>query len=100
MSNNDSSAADRGSGFSAGLDMAVCTYDNPRTMMRECWQDGVLQAAYAAELYALREWPLRNYGYIYHFGANLMGDWKTGQMVGDARAMSNVAIKPPVLRSA
>lgn len=72
--------------------MAVCTYDNPRTMMRECWQDGVLQAAYAAELYALREWPLRNYGYIYHFGANLLGDWKTGQMFGDARAMSNAEL--------
>lgn len=76
----------------AGLDMAVCIYDNPRTMMRECWQDGVLQVAYAAELYVMREWLLHNYGYIYHFGANLMGDWKTGQMVGDARAMYNAEI--------
>ena len=64
--------------------MAVCTYDNPHTMMRECWQNGILQAAYAAELYELREWPLHQYGHIYHFGANLLGDWNTGQMVGDA----------------
>ena len=71
----------------------VCTYDNPHTMMRECWQGGVLQAAYAAELYKLRDWPLHNYGYIYHFGANLMRGWKPGQMVGDARAMAGIKVE-------
>lgn len=71
--------------------MAVCTYDNPLTMMRECWQDGVMQAAYPSELYALREWPMHKFGHIYHFGANLMRDWKTGQMVGDPQAMHKPA---------
>lgn len=67
--------------------MSTCTYDNPLTMMRECWQDGRLQAAYPMELYCLREWPLHNYGHVYHFGANLLPDWKTGQMAGDPAAM-------------
>ena len=66
--------------------MLVCVYDNPATMRRECWQDGVLQASYAAELYALRP---RDHVPNYHIGASLLGpDWKTGQMAGDARAMS------------
>ncbi len=74
--------------------MAVCVYDNPQTMMRECWQDGVLQAAYAAELYALREWPMMRHAHIYHFGANLLPDWRTGQIAGDARAMSAPPASP------
>ena len=28
--------------------MAVCTYDNPSTMARECWQDGLLFCHYKA----------------------------------------------------
>lgn len=66
--------------------MAVCTYDNPCSMMRECWQNGKLQAAYAAELYALKEWPIPPH--LYHMGANI-GDWKTGQIWGDKAAMSS-----------
>lgn len=65
--------------------MAICVYDNPATMMRECWQSGRLQAAYSFELYAMRPWPVPPEHY--HLGANLLGDWKTGQMVGDAEAM-------------
>lgn len=67
-----------------GLVMPVCTYDNPMTMMRECWQGGKLQAAYSAELYALKKWPIP--AHLYHMGANI-GDWKTGQIVGDKAAI-------------
>lgn len=64
--------------------MAVCTYDNPATMQRECWMDGTLLCAYSATLYALKEWPVPERAYF--FGANV-GDWKTGRMVGDPAAM-------------
>jgi hypothetical protein len=50
-----------------------CTYDNPNTMMRECWYNGKLQAAYAMELYYLKEWPIPPH--FYHMGANI-GDWE------------------------
>jgi hypothetical protein len=62
----------------------VCTYDNPNTMMRECWCNGKLEVAYAAELYFLKEWPIPPH--LYFMGANI-GDWKTGQIVGDKRAI-------------
>lgn len=68
--------------------MAVCTYDNPDTMARECWQDGKLLCSYSAAL--LEAKPLRGNQpipahYFFH-GANI-GPWKTGQMWGDAEAM-------------
>lgn len=63
--------------------MMVCTFDNPATMRRECWQDGRLLCSYAFELFALRR-PIPRH--LFFFGANI-GDWKAGQMVGDAGAM-------------
>jgi hypothetical protein len=72
--------------------MAVCTFDNPATMRRECWQDGRLLCSYAFELYVLKEWPVP--GRLYFFGANI-GDWKTGQLVGDSAAM-----EPPLAAAA
>jgi hypothetical protein len=69
----------------------VCTYDNPATMQRECWQNGVLIRAYSATLYALKVWPVPPEHYF--FGANV-GDWKTGQLHGDASAMQNLRSKP------
>ena len=69
--------------------MTVCTYDNPATMARECWQDGKLLCHYAAELlppFAKEPIP----GEHFFFGANI-GPWKLGQMVGDADAMSSNA---------
>lgn len=63
----------------------VCTYDNPATMARECWQDGKLVVSYSAELFFLKKWPVPRE--LYFFGASI-GDWKTGQLVGDADALS------------
>jgi hypothetical protein len=74
--------------------MAVCTYDNPATMARECWQDGKLICYYACQLlppYTKEPIPDEHF----FFGANI-GPWKPGQMVGDAEAMSsNGLAKPP-----
>ena len=66
------------------MTLRVCAYDNPATMQRECWQDGKLLCAYSAELYALKEWTVP--AELYFFGANI-GDWKTGQLVGDKDAI-------------
>lgn len=66
--------------------MAVCTYDNPATMARECWQDGKLLCHYTAQLlppFAREPIPAENF----FFGANI-GPWKLGQMVGDAEAIT------------
>lgn len=65
--------------------MATCVYDNPNTMQRECWQDGHLIAAYSEELLSL---PYDLLHRDFFFGANI-GDWKSGQLVGDIRAMSD-----------
>lgn len=75
--------------------MAVCTYDNPDTMARECWQNGRLVCKYNASLLLrkLRAWetqPVPGDGFF--FGANI-GPWKAGQLVGDVSAMTNEAIK-------
>ena len=69
-----------------GLNMTVCTYDNPATMARECWRDGELLCHYSAELFALQKWPVPASQFF--FGANI-GDWKTGQLVGDRAAIPN-----------
>ena len=62
--------------------MAVCTYDNPATMCRECWQDGELLHSYSL---ALMEQKGPKY---FFFGANI-GAWKKGQMVGDSAAIGS-----------
>lgn len=64
--------------------MSVCTFDNPATWQRECWQDGRLIYALSADFYFLREWTVPADRYF--FGANV-GPWKTGRMVGDASAI-------------
>ena len=64
--------------------MATCTYDNPATMARECWQDGRLLYCYSAALFALPIWPVP--AHLYFFGANV-GDWNKGQLFGDGAAM-------------
>ena len=71
--------------------MDICTYDNPATMARECWQDGRLIYHYKAELFALKYWtiPAR----MFFFGANI-GDWKTGQLVGDIAALGKPEADP------
>ena len=65
--------------------MRVCTYDNPSTMARECWEEGSLRCSYKAELFppfALRPIPPE----YFFFGANI-GPWKTGQLIGDESAL-------------
>ncbi len=63
---------------------AVCTYDNPATMARECWLDGELICQYDSNLFFLKDWPVPPQQFF--FGANT-GDWKTGQLVGDKEAL-------------
>jgi hypothetical protein len=60
--------------------MLICTYDNPMYMLRECWQDGELVCSY--EIEGRRLVPNN----LFFFGANI-GDWKTGQLVGDPNAL-------------
>lgn len=74
--------------------MAVCTYDNPNTMARECWQDGRLVCKYDATLLLRKLLPAERQpvpSKHLFFGANI-GDWKTGQLVGDASAMPNAEL--------
>ena len=63
--------------------MASCTYDNPDTFSRECWQDGRLLCSYSAKI-------LQSKGFEgsaqFFFGANI-GPWRTGQMIGDRDAV-------------
>lgn len=63
--------------------MTVCTFDNPATMSRECWQDGRLICSYSMELLTSKQ-PIP--GNQFFFGANI-GPWDTGQYVGDLNAM-------------
>lgn len=66
--------------------MKTCTYDNPATMTRECWADGVLVCHYSYRLLApSAKEPIP--GQHFFFGANI-GPWKCGQMVGDSLAMA------------
>ena len=69
--------------------MACCTYDNPATMQRECWQDGKLILAYTAEFFLSRTLFERNAecGCKVFFGANI-GAWEEGQISGDRNAMT------------
>lgn len=61
--------------------MAACTYDNPLTMMRECWQDGERVCAVARE--------------VLEDGRNIpapqtfdnITPWKSGQHIGDLSAL-------------
>jgi hypothetical protein len=69
--------------------VACCTYDNPNTMARECWQDGKLLCRYSASLLERALNPGETQpipGERLFFGANI-GEWSPGQMVGDAAAM-------------
>lgn len=63
--------------------MAVCTYDNPATMHRECWQDGRLICSYSFNVFFLKD--EHRMPRIF-FGANI-GPWKKGQLYGDRSAM-------------
>jgi hypothetical protein len=63
--------------------MTVCTIDNLRTMLRECWQDGKLLCSYSVDVFFLKDKiPAEHF----FFGANI-GEWETGRVVGDVKAM-------------
>lgn len=70
--------------------MKTLTYDNPASMQRECWQDGRLLCAYAAELFPPFAKKQTIPGRLLFFGANV-GEWKTGQALGDMAAMRKAA---------
>lgn len=64
---------------------AVCVYDNPATMARECWQNGKLMLHYSMTILPPQSKnPIPSEHFF--FGANI-GPWKEGQLVGDADAM-------------
>lgn len=63
--------------------MKVCTYDNPATLCRECWQDGLMIRSYALELFCSVQRILPS---MYFFGANI-GPWMPGRVSGDFAAM-------------
>lgn len=62
----------------------TCVYDNPSTCQRECWQDGRL--IYSVSFRFLMEDGSRIPGKCFFHGANI-GNWKTGQVLGDIKAM-------------
>lgn len=66
--------------------LAVCVYDNPATMQREAWQDGELLYAYSMQLLTLMEGGQAPWVKIF-FGANV-GPWRSGQIVGESRAIA------------
>jgi hypothetical protein len=71
-------------GFLTGP-IVVCTYDNPATGMRECWQDGKLICAYSLlVLPGIVKHPIP--GRLFFFGANI-GPWVPGQKCGDPSAI-------------
>lgn len=59
----------------------VCTFDNPITMKRECWQDGKLVVAYSYEV--IIEGVPPEY---YFFGADV-GNWNCGKLRGAVAAL-------------
>jgi len=67
---------------SAKKKIRVCVYDSPHTIRRECWENGKLIYSIDAFLLAQKGGP----GFPIFFGANI-GLWKTGQIVGDPKAM-------------
>ena len=76
--------------------MPICTYDNPSTMARECWQDGRLLCRYKAQLlppFAKDAIPAE----YFFMGANI-GEWKTGRIVGDSSAIDAAVMSRPKFR--
>jgi hypothetical protein len=63
------------------MKVRVCVYDSP-DMRRECWENGKMIYAIQAFVLCQKGGP----GFPIFFGANI-GPWKTGQIVGDPKAM-------------
>jgi len=68
------------------MSIKTCTYDNPVTLQRECYHNGKLIYAYAAK--CLPPYTKTLPGELFFFGSNVE-DWVPGQIIGDARSLSN-----------
>ena len=65
--------------------MAVCTFDNPATYCRECWQDGRLLVSYSYDvLPGIARDP--SPGRLFVLCANV-GPWEPGRTWGDRAAI-------------
>lgn len=73
--------------------MNICTYDNPDTMRRECWQDGKPICSYSGDLFLRKETIPSEHLF---FGANI-GRWKAGQLIGDKKAMEQEQVTNDVI---
>ncbi len=65
------------------MTVIVCTYDNPATWMRECWQDGKMICAYSFEILNAKP-PIPAHAFF--FGANV-GIVQEGRVWGNPKAM-------------
>ena len=63
--------------------MMTAVYDNPSTMHRECYQDGKLLYSYDISIFYSKDKIPSD---LFFFGAKV-GDWKTGQIIGDKEAI-------------
>lgn len=67
--------------------MAVCTFDNPATYRRECWQNEELLYAYSATILPdVARVPIPRE--FFFFGANV-GPWSPGKIWGDRAAIKS-----------
>lgn len=68
-----------------------CVYDNPKSMMRECWQDGRLLCAYSYLFFfpsAVRNMmnvPPKS-SVVFFFGCDQI-PWSVGRISGDKEAL-------------
>jgi len=67
----------------------ICTYDNPKTMMRECYRNGNLEWDMCAEIFFI-SWspPIVN-----ALSGFELGYWKEGEIVGDPEALPEEYLK-------
>jgi len=69
-----------------GAKMSICVYDNPRTMRREAWQDGVMLSYITAKLLLSKGFKG---GKMFDFRLNV-GEWELGKFHhGDESAMQS-----------
>ncbi len=75
----------------AGSERVICVHDNPRSMARECWQNGIMICSYTAEMLCKRSDQLESQPFpsrIFSMAANV-GEWKPGQLIGNPSAIPN-----------
>ena len=73
--------------------MAICVYDNPHSMARECWINGKLVCSYSMDIFFIKPPPWMAQpipGEYLFFPANI-GPWQKGRLVGEISAMSGLS---------